>query len=122
MQEPSWIAYKASAAWALCFALFEVQNAPQAQRYLAAAGKPGGPLSLDCWQGKLAVRLYGDLGQDLPCKAQWLGSGTTTKQIDQIGPLKEEELVRQFRQHSDAGDGWQPKRSFKVVVAEVRNC
>lgn len=65
LQEPSWIAYKA-------------------QRYLAAAGKPGGPLSLDVWQGKLAVRLYGDLGQDLPCK---------------------EELVRQFRQHSDTGDG-----------------
>eukprot|EP00913_Durusdinium_trenchii_P004152 g3847.t1 len=37
LQEPSWISYKA-------------------MRYLAAAGKPGGPLSLDIWQGKLAAR------------------------------------------------------------------
>eukprot|EP00438_Fugacium_kawagutii_P027260 Skav214353 [mRNA] locus=scaffold86:473721:476925:+ [translate_table: standard] len=51
LKEPSWIAYKA-------------------RRYLAATGKPGGPLSLDVWQGKLAVRLYGDLGQDLPSKEE----------------------------------------------------
>jgi len=82
LQEPSWIAYKA-------------------QRYLAAAGKPGGPLSLDVWQGKLAVRLYGDLGQDLPCK---------------------EELVRQFRQHFDSGDGSTlnlTEDQFKALLSEM---
>ncbi|CAJ1397639.1 unnamed protein product, partial [Effrenium voratum] len=36
LQEPGWIRYKA-------------------RRYLAAAGQPGGPLSLDVWQGKLAL-------------------------------------------------------------------
>ncbi|CAJ1334363.1 unnamed protein product [Effrenium voratum] len=77
LQEPGWIRYKA-------------------RRYLAAAGQPGGPLSLDVWQGKLALRLYGDLGQDPPNK---------------------EELIHQFRRHADAGDG-----SCNLSLSEDQFC
>ncbi|CAK9089268.1 unnamed protein product [Durusdinium trenchii] len=77
LQEPSWISYKA-------------------MRYLAAAGKPGGPLSLDIWQGKLAARVYGDLGQDLPSK---------------------EELIRQFRHYADQGDG-----SLNLDISQDQFC
>ncbi|CAE8585330.1 unnamed protein product [Polarella glacialis] len=65
VQEPAWIRYKA-------------------QRYLAAAACPVGCLlDLEVWL-RLAVRLFGDLGSDLPSKV---------------------ELMELFRWHSEALDG-----------------
>jgi len=47
-----------------------VQEAPwvryKAQRYMAAAGTGTGPMGPDIWLRKVAGRLYGDLGIDLP--------------------------------------------------------
>merc|ERR1712217_830234 len=40
----------------------------KAQRYMAAAGAAGGTLGLDAWLQKVGVRLYGDLGIELPSK------------------------------------------------------
>ena len=42
LQEPSWIAYKAPIA-TFYPGFYRLIAVPQAQRYLAAAGKPGGP-------------------------------------------------------------------------------
>eukprot|EP00930_Biecheleria_cincta_P083811 TRINITY_DN7331_c0_g1_i2.p1 TRINITY_DN7331_c0_g1~~TRINITY_DN7331_c0_g1_i2.p1 ORF type:complete len:880 (-),score=145.83 TRINITY_DN7331_c0_g1_i2:316-2955(-) len=64
VHEPSWMHYKA-------------------RRYMAMAVAPGGRLGLDMWQGRMSVRLYGDLGQDLP---------------------SEGELVELFRRHSATAD------------------
>lgn len=77
LQEPSWIRYKA-------------------RRYMSAAGAVNGLLGLEVWQGKLAMRLYGDLGRDPPDK---------------------EELTRIFRRHADAGDG-----SCNLTLDEDKFC
>jgi hypothetical protein len=51
LQEPAWVRYKAL-------------------RYFAAARiLPGGVLGLDMWLHRMAVRVYGDLGLQLPSKA-----------------------------------------------------
>merc|ERR1712110_1235585 len=47
IKEPPWVAYKA-------------------RRYLAAAGSPKGKLAAEVWRMKVAPRLFGDLGLDLP--------------------------------------------------------
>jgi hypothetical protein len=75
----------------------------KARRYMAAAGvtKPG-KLGVELWQQKVAVRLYGDFGLDLPTKdeviamyrrsARVSGSEASLKGSANGGGLGEEEF------------------------------